>query len=133
MKKGAPQLKNEFKCATCGHHRRDHTHPMGCNRCADQHQHKFLSPTQAEGLIDEHPDFADLPCFPTQATMPIEEFDIDNLPGHIVLQARLYALDTAMKAYDLYTEVDDNPEGPEWIDRAADRYEQFLLRGFVKH
>jgi hypothetical protein len=133
MKKGAPQLDSKSKCATCGHHKRDHTHPMGCNRCQDQHQHKYLSPAQAEGLIDEHPDFADLPAFPDSVTLPIEEFDLDeDLPPHIILQARLYALDMAVKAYDLYTEMTDEVINPEWIDRTATRYTDFLLKGFVR-
>lgn len=105
---------NAKNCVTCGHHERSHTQPMGCNRCGDSHQHRFLSSQQALGLIDDHPDLQ-------------FEFNGVEIPPHIELQARLYALDMAVKAYDVYTETMDDPEGPEWIDRAASRYLKFLM------
>lgn len=112
---GVPKLTSNGKlCVTCGHHQRDHGAPMGCNRCSDSHQHRFLSPTQAMGLIDEHPDLV--------------EFEGPGVPPHIELQARLYALDMAVKAYDLMTEViDHDPPGPEWIDEKARTYLAFLM------
>jgi hypothetical protein len=66
------------------------------------------------GLIDEHPDLQ-------------VHFEGTQIPPHIELQARLYALDMAVKAYDVYTETEDEPQGPEWIDSAAKRYLEFLM------
>lgn len=113
---GVPNMSSDPKrCITCGHHKRDHSAPMGCNRCADEHQHRYLSMHQATGLIDDHPDLQQL------------HFEGQTVPPHIELQARLYALDMAVKAYDVYTEAEDTPDGPEWIDKAAERYLSFLM------
>lgn len=110
---GAPRMSTNRKmCVTCAHHERDHSHPLGCQRCSESHQHRFLSPTQAMGLIDEHPDL---------------QFSGSEIPPHIELQARLYALDMAVKSYDLVTEAQDEPLGADWIDQAAERYLAFLM------
>lgn len=112
---GVPHMSSDpKKCITCGHHKRDHSTPLGCNRCSDEHQHRFLSIHQAMGHIDEHPDLQ-------------LRFEGQDVPPHIELQARLYALDMAVKAYDVYTEAEDTPDGPEWIDKAAERYLTFLM------
>lgn len=101
-------------CVTCGHHRRDHDEELGCQRCSTAAHHPFLSSKAADrALIALGSDLME----------PVEE-----VPGHIELQARLYALDMAVKAYDLVTEVMDTPPGIEWIDGAAERYIRFLLK-----
>lgn len=50
------------------------------------------------------------------------------IPEHIELQARVFALDMAMKGYDLVSEVMDEPPAIDWVDKAADRYLTFLLK-----
>lgn len=115
---GAPKLtSNPLLCVTCGHHKREHGHGHGCQRCPEAHQHRFLSPSQAMGLIDEHPDLQ-------------INFEGTEMPPSIELQARLYALDMAVKSYDLITEVEDTPpdgDGRDWIKQTAETYLGFLM------
>jgi hypothetical protein len=41
-------------------------------------------------------------------------------------QLRVYALQMAMKGYDLVTEAQNDAPGPEWILETARRYYRFL-------
>lgn len=105
-------------CVTCGHHKRDHKMPSGCRRCDTAPEHRFLSPKRAELQLAELEN----------DIMAADEFG--KVAPHIELQARLYALEMATKAYDLETEVrDDPPEGEarDYIEETAERYAKFLL------
>lgn len=108
-------MVNMNHCVTCGHHERDHDTEFGCQRCNVSSNHRFISPAEAEQTLTVLD--SDL--------MSPEEFGV--VPEHVELQARLFALDMAVKAYDLVTDVMDQPPGIEWIDSAAERYKNFLL------
>jgi hypothetical protein len=103
-------------CVTCGHHERDHAGPLGCARCTVTAQHRFVSPQEAEETLE------------VLGGELLEAGEFGKVPEHVELQARLFALDMAMKGYDLVTEVMDEPPGIEWVDKAAERYARFLLK-----
>lgn len=95
-----------MNCVTCGHHKRDHDKPGGCQRCTDIAEHQFLSPEAADSMLAEHPDL---------------------LAPSVRLQARLYALEQAHKTYDLVTEALDDPPPYTEIIVWAREYAEFLL------
>lgn len=107
-------MVNKNHCVTCGHHERDHDAEFGCARCDVSANHRFISPKEAEETLT---------VLGSELMSPV----FDEVPEHVELQARLFALDMAVKAYDLVTDVMDTPPNIEWIDMAAQRYLDFLI------
>lgn len=123
---GVPTLSsNQSKCTTCGHHKRDHGSPMGCARCSDQHQHKFLNSRDALGLIDSHPDWQD---FEAAATEEMRFEYEGQLPATLEMQARMFALDASVKTYQERCDVEDNPPTHDFVTEQAEVYLQFLMK-----
>lgn len=125
-------MANTTHCVTCGHHKSHHSEPIGCDRCTEgEGNHRFMSAHQAQEWVnrqmaeptgrgrmgggrswDDEPPMDDL------------EADIEDLSNEG--QLRVFALQMAMRGYDLVTDAEDNPPGPEWILEEAKRYFSFL-------
>lgn len=109
------------QCVTCGHHKRDHDNPLGCRRCDVAGGHRFLSSKAAELQLAELSN--DLNAR--------DEFG-QVLP-HLEMQARLYALEMAVKSVDLISEITDIEDevslqsGADCIVDVAEKFAQFLL------